>query len=508
MGLLRPDTIVLNWLLALQFFAALCVELFPRLSLGAHAEREAESLRRGPFLLGALASLMGLALTIALIPQTLGGTPVSADYWWTRDLYHLRFQADVLSTPLVAVLCALGLLIHLNLAGQPLVSQPHRRAALLLVAQGCAIGCCLGADLILVCFFLQLLVLCLWLLLRLDAPAAADVMLSVTYSGAALVLASAMLIWSRVSEASTAPLPMLLLPVEPSQLGWMAVLALLGALPLLACYPANGWLLQAAEQSPAAVLAPALLLPVVGAHLLLRLLPGSMTMALLPGLGTAAFLLGALTLWWGAIRAWLTMSLRHLAAWLTVSQAGMLLLAVSAATAPTSPPEVIRAAALQLLAAPPALLAVWLGSVGIRSATGTDSIPDLGGLLRTSPVAAIALLLGGLSLAGVPPLPGFQVQRLLVGQLTNSGAWGSVAAILGADLIVAVAVLDALRRLLPQKAPAPSVRWSSPWLSVSLVLGVVALLAVALAPAALANWSRQALYWGLSSARGGVFLPR
>jgi multicomponent Na+:H+ antiporter subunit A len=508
MGLLRPDTIVLNWLLALQFFAALCVELFPRLSLGAHAEREADSLRRGPFLLGALASLMGLALAIALVPQTLGGTPVVADYWWTRNLYHLRLQADVLSAPLVAVLCAIGLLIHLHLAGQPLISQPHHRAALLLAAQGCAVGCCLSADLILICFFLQLLVLCLWLFLFLDAPAAANAMVSATYAGSVLLLAAAVLIWSRVGEASTAPLPMLLLPVEPSRLGWMGVLVLLGALPLIASFPSNGWLLEAAERNPVAALAPALMLPIVGAHLLLRLLPGSMTLALLPGLGTVAFLLGTLTLWWGALRAWVTMSLRHLAAWLVVSQAGILLVAVSAATGPAAPPEILRAAALQLLAAPAALAAIWLAVGSIRSTTGTDSIPDLAGLFRKAPAASLALLLGGLSLAGLPPLPGFQVQRLLVGPLLHSGSLGAVAAVLGADLIVAVAVIDALRRLLPERAPALPVRWSSPWLSASVMLAIAGLLLVALSPVALASWSRQALYWALSVSKGGVFLPR
>lgn len=75
MGALRPDTVVLNWLLILPFCAALCAELFPRLNLGAHAEGEGEALKRGPFLLGALASLMGVALGVSLIPQRLADSP-------------------------------------------------------------------------------------------------------------------------------------------------------------------------------------------------------------------------------------------------------------------------------------------------------------------------------------------------------------------------------------------------------------------------------------------------
>jgi len=129
MDVIRPDTVVLNWLIALPFFAAAGAALFPRLSLPLHSAEEAESLRTGPFLLGAVASLMGLGLGISLLPAILGGTPLTVDYWWTTDLYHLRFQADALSTPLVIATCGLGVLIHLYLAGLPALSLPHYRAA-------------------------------------------------------------------------------------------------------------------------------------------------------------------------------------------------------------------------------------------------------------------------------------------------------------------------------------------------------------------------------------------
>jgi formate hydrogenlyase subunit 3/multisubunit Na+/H+ antiporter MnhD subunit len=507
MGPFQPDTIILIWLLVLPFFAALCAELFPRLSLGVHSEREAEAMRRGPFLLGALASLMGLGLAISLLPSAVSGSPLSADYWWTKDLYHLRFQADALSVPLVVALCGLGMLVHLHLAGNPLTSQPHHRAALLLLAQGCLAGCCLSADLILICYLLQLALLCLWLLVYLDAPGAANGMLSAVLVGSTAVLAGALLIWMRAGESSTAPLAMLLTAVEPSALGWMSMLILLGLLPVLASFPANGWLPRTAEEAPGPALSAALLLPLGGACLLLRLLPGAMTLALLPGLGAVALTLGVVTLWWGAIRSWLTGSLRHLAAWLTVAQAGPFLIALGAATNANAPSGIMRGAALQALAAPVGLAAVWLAANTIRGRFGTDAIPELSGLLKRAPLASLGLLIGGLSVAGLPPLPGFHVQRLLVSGLLASHSYLPAVALLGADAVIAIAVLDTLRRVLPEAQPALSARWSSPWLSASLILVIVALVLGSASQARLSGWTEQAL-GSLSISGESLFTPR
>ena len=170
MTAIAPDTLVLNWLLGLPFFAAICVELFPRLSLRPHSEGEAEAMKSGPFYLGGLVCVMGLGLTICLFPLTLAGRPVGADYWWTRDLYHLRFQADALSTLVVLALYGLGLLIQLHLGGQPNTEAANHRAALLLVGMGCGVLAALSADLILLVFSLEAALLSFWLLASLEAP--------------------------------------------------------------------------------------------------------------------------------------------------------------------------------------------------------------------------------------------------------------------------------------------------------------------------------------------------
>ena len=504
MDVIRPDTVVLNWLIALPFFASAGAALFPRFSLPVHSEEEAESLRKGPFLLGALASIMGLGLGISLLPPVLGGKSLTVDYWWTTDLYHLRFQADALSTPLLIVICGLGLLIHLYLTGLPAMSLPNYRAALILAAQGCAAAACLSADIVVLLFFLELTLISLWLLVFLDSPKGANELLAATYVGGLLALGAVLLMWQRSGDTSTAALPLLLTTAEPGALRTIALLLLLGMLPMITSFPAHGWLPDLAAAVPGLVLVPALLLPVVGGALLLRLLPGTIVMALVPSLGVTALFLGVASLWWGAIHAWMAPSLRQLAAWLTVAQSGYFLIAIGGAASATAPPELVRAAALHLLAAPMALVAIWSAGSIIRARFGTDSIADLNGLLRTALLPVVALFLGGLSLAGAPLMPGFQVQRLLVSGLAHDGRlWLSVV-IVAADLLIAVAVLDALRRMVPRRESPCTARWQSAWLSANLLLASVALLAVGLSSGRLADWTQIVLRSVLSISRSGL----
>ncbi len=52
-------------------------------------------------------------------------------------------------------------------------------------------------------------------------------------------------------------------------------------------------------------------------------------------------------------------------------------------------------------------LCVFLAVIAATNATGSDQIAHLAGLHRRSPLLAVALFLGLMSLAGIPPLSGF-----------------------------------------------------------------------------------------------------
>ena len=285
MTAIAPDTLVLNWLLGLPFFAAVCVELFPRLALRPHSEREAEAMTRGPFYLGALVCVMGLGLTVCLFPLTLAGRTVGADYWWTRDLYHLRFQADALATLVVLALYGLGLLIQLHLGGQSSAEGANHRAALVLAGMGCGIAAAVSADLILLVFALEAALVSFWVLAWLDAPRPADRLLGTAHVGGLLMVAGVLMMWQEAGDSSLAAAPLLLITSQPGALGLIGALILLGLTPRLACVPGHGWLPGLASAGVPAAVAPAVLVPLIGGTALLRLVPGSLLLATVPALG-------------------------------------------------------------------------------------------------------------------------------------------------------------------------------------------------------------------------------
>jgi formate hydrogenlyase subunit 3/multisubunit Na+/H+ antiporter MnhD subunit len=156
---------------------------------------------------------------------------------------------------------------------------------------------------------------------------------------------------------------------------------------------------------------------------------------------------------------------------------------------PSASPALTEAALLHAVAAPLSLAAVWTGSAVVRARFGTDLIADLRGVGPTAPLALLALLLGGLSLAGFPLLPGYSVQRLLISELAGGGRLFFSIAIAAADLLIALAVLDVLRRTLAGRVPSPVARWSSPWLALSVSLASVALVILALGHELSTGWA-------------------
>jgi len=491
-AVLSPDTLLLNWLFALPFCAALAAELFPRLALRTRSEREAQALARGPLPFGAVTCLMGLALSFRLLLTVSGDTKIAADYWWTRDLYHLRLGADSFSAVIVLAIYGLGLLIFVHMAGLPTADRAHHRAALLLTAQGCGIGVALSTDLILLVFLLHLMVLSLWSLVSLEAPREADRLLVTCHIGASLVLGSALLMWRQGGDTATAQLPLLLLSAGPSTLKLMALVALTGLLTIMPGVPGHGWLPRLARATPGTGLLSVTLLVLVATTVLLRILPGMLLLPTVPGLGSTSLVLGLVTLWWGAVRAWLDHDMRGRAAWLTVAQSGYLLIALAGAAGTTASPVFLEAASLHLMVTPLALLAIWLSTSAVLARVGTDSLAALSALFGQMPTAGLGLLAGGLSLAGVPPLAGFQVQRLLVSGALAGGNWALAVTLVLANALILFVVWDIFRRAFLRRELPPPVRPGTLALALPVSILVGALLLFGIWSQPLAQWSQLA----------------
>ena len=484
-----PNTLLLNWLLALPFFAALAAALFPRFTMGIRSAREAGEMERGPLLFGALTSAMGLSLAIRITSLVARGEAVTANYLWTQDLYHLRFQADPLFAPIALLIFGLGLAIFLHLAGQEARPRLHHRAALLLLAQGCVLAAAAAADLILLVFLLGLGMAALCLLISLESSQRGQAMLLNGHLVWLAVLFAALLMWRQSGDTSLTQLPLLLLTKPPSALRAAALLALFGLTPLLAGAPGYGRWLAAIRAAPSLAGVASVLLVVAGGVALLRLLPGSLVLPAVPGLATPALWTGLIVLFTGALGAWRANDLRGRAGWLTVAQPGYLLLALAGASRPGASSAFFTAATRHVALAPLALLAIWLAGLTVLSRARTDTLVGLSGLFRKMPLAGLAWLVGGLSLVGAPPLAGFREQSLLLSAVAGDRGWALLTALLAADLIIVYAVLDGFRRVFLRGQPPPDLRPTSPGLDAPLLLLVLVIVAAGLWSGPLDEWA-------------------
>jgi len=489
--MISPDSILLNWLLALPFFAAFGAAIFPRFALRPHSEAEAESLPRAPFSFGALTCFMGAVIAASLLPAALRGSGAAADYWWTRDLYQLRFRADALAGAAALVIYLLGFLISLHHYSLPTPTLPHRRAAFLLLLVGTASAAVLSADLIAIVFFLQLALVSAWLLASVDSPREAEGMLKSTFIGGLLILAGALLMWQQAQTTAGAGLPLGLLNASSTALSLIAVAVLVGATPLLAAFPGHFWLPPLARANPRAAFACGTLLVVTGFAVALRLLPGALLLPTVPRFAGLGLLLGLVSLFGGVLGAWIGRSLRELIGWLTVAQAGQFLIALSVAASQSQAASTLalQATVWHALAAPLALLALWSATSTVLSRARTDGLPGLSGLLGPMPLAGIAFLAGGLSLAGVPPLPGFWAQRALVSGIAADHRRLFAAVIVLADLLLLAVVLGGFRQAFLRGEPPPPLAPARRWESTQLLLAAAVVVVTGALVGPVSAWS-------------------
>ncbi|MFH1086411.1 MAG: proton-conducting transporter membrane subunit [Chloroflexota bacterium] len=111
---------------------------------------------------------------------------------------------------------------------------------------------------------------------------------------------------------------------------------------------------------------------------------------------------GALTVLVGSLSALPQRSLSSVLGHLAVADMGMVLLGLGTAT-----PEGVQAALAHLLGRGVAITLVCIALANIRLCVSSDDLGQFRGLLKRAPFSVLAVAIGGLSLAGMPPTIGF-----------------------------------------------------------------------------------------------------
>jgi NADH-quinone oxidoreductase subunit L len=181
-----------------------------------------------------------------------------------------------------------------------------------------------------------------------------------------------------------------------------------------------------AGPTPVSALIHAATMVTAGVFLMTRISP---VLAEVPDVGTVIAIIGVITALWAAITAIAQTDIKKVLAYSTVSQLGLMFLAVGTGGYVAAIFHVITHAFFK------ALLFLGAGSV-IHGMEDEQDIRKMGGLYRLLPITAATYVVGWLAISGIPPLSGFWSKDEILLYAWNDNVWfwigGAVVALLTA----------------------------------------------------------------------------
>lgn len=275
------------------------------------------------------------------------------------------------------------------------------------------------------------------------------------------------------------------------------LLILLGAFTKSAQFPFHFWLPNAmAAPTPVSAYLHSATMVKAGVYLLARLSP-------VLGHTDAWFwtvtLAGVVTMLVSAWLSWQQRDLKRILAYSTVTALGTLVMLIGLGTKLAAETAVVFLLVHALYKG-----GLFMAAGAIDHETGTRDVEKLGHLARTMPITLAAVLLGTISMAGLPPLLGFISKELMYESTLalQPGIWAAVlttAAVLTNVLMVAAAAIVAIR---PFFQPPADPHLHSHEAPPSMWLGPVILGALALLTGLLPGWSLDGL---MGAAAGNVY---
>jgi multicomponent Na+:H+ antiporter subunit D len=257
----------------------------------------------------------------------------------------------------------------------------------------------------------------------------------------------------------------LLVPLYQSQVLFVGFAFLLvGVAVKMAFFPVHTWLPDSYTLAPSSVsilLAP--LFTKVGAYVLIRVLftvfDPSFSTAIVP----ATLVLGwiaVIGIVFSSLMALAQSDFKRMLCYLIVTEIGYIVIGVATGNRSGLTGSIFHIVNDMFMMA---LLFMVAGA--IETHFGTRRIQDLTGLHRRMPVSSAVLVIGGLSVIGVPPMCGFFSKWYLILGTIEAGQWTFTAALLAGSLLNAVLFFRIFERSYfephgeePRRGREPSVR--------------------------------------------------
>ena len=388
-------------------------------------------------------TLLPVAALAALLWALSGGVPLPGEWrtpWIPTLGIDLAFRLDGLSALMLLLITGIGTGVFIY-AGGYLAGHPHQRrlygalAAFMLAM----IGCVLADDLFVLFLFWEMTSLTSFLLVGFNhhdqqSRKAAQQALLVTGSGG-LVMFAGFILLAQVFGTSSISAIIAAAPGAPvtGTLTAAVALVLVGAFTKSAQVPFHFWLPNAmSAPTPVSAYLHSATMVKLGVYLVARLDPAFGAWTWWQWTLQAV---GALTAAWGMMLALRERDLKRILAWSTVATLGTLVLLVGL-------PGAGAAAAVAALLLAHALYKAPLFFVAgnVDHEAGTRIIDRLGNLRRAMPWTALAALLAGLSMAGIPLTFGYIAKDAIHGAKNSEDLLPFVQVAYGVFGAIAVAV--------------------------------------------------------------------
>ncbi|MGE7218235.1 Na+/H+ antiporter subunit A [Priestia koreensis] len=368
------------------------------------------------------------------IPMNQNGDVYTKTLKWIPSL-HVNFTAhiDGLSLLFALLISGIGALVilysifYLSKAKEAL----HSFYVYLLLFMGAMLGVVLSDNLIVLYSFWELTSLSSFLLIgfwyeRKKSTSGAQKSLVITVFGGLSMLAGISLLYIITGTFSIQEMSSQIEVITSHELFIPAlILFLLGAFTKSAQFPFHIWLPDAMEApTPVSAYLHSATMVKAGIYLLARMSPIFSDNAVW---FITVGIVGSITLFWGSFSAIKQKDLKGILAFSTISQLGLIMSLIGVGSAALHYDYLddnfyviaLTAAVFHLINH-----ATFKGSlfmiVGIIDhETGTRDIRKLGGLMSIMPISFTIALIGGLSMAGIPPFNGFLSKEMFFTAMTN-----------------------------------------------------------------------------------------
>jgi len=235
-------------------------------------------------------------------------------------------------------------------------------------------------------------------------------------------------------------------PILPVYQGWIFFLLFYGLAVRIPLFPLHGWLPLAVEHGTIAV-APILLLGLkTGIYGILRFVYPLLPDAVMEW-QTFLLVLAVVGILYAALLAMMQDNLRRLLAYAVISHTGIVMIGLLSLH-----PLAFQGSTLLTINFGLAIAGLFFMTGLIFQRTGTTRLTQLGGLFDHMPVVAIAFLIAGLAIVGMPGTPGFDAAHLVMeGSIESFGTLVTIGAALG-NVMAAGFLLWAFQRVFLSQA--------------------------------------------------------